>query len=351
MKWFITGGAGFIGSNVARHLLLKGCDVVIFDNLSRRGSRANLQWLQSFGNPIFIEGDIRDWDAINHALYVHNDTEVLLHLAAQVAVTTSVIDPREDFEINALGTFNLLETIRLLGIKPIILNASTNKVYGGLQDLPMRETKTRYIFENNQYAVSERRPLDFHSPYGCSKGCADQYMCDYSRIYGMKIVNFRQSCIYGYRQFGIEDQGWVAWFMIAALLNQPVTIFGNGKQVRDILFIEDLIDAYERAVFHHDRAAGQTYNIGGGIHNTLSLIEFVEKLQPVLGKKLSFSKSKPRPGDQPIFVSDITKIHDELNWKPRVSVDEGISLLFEWVKNNLHLFREQRAQTAVGALV
>ena len=318
MKWFITGGAGFIGSNVAKHLLLKGCDVVIFDNLSRRGSCANMEWLASFGNPLLIEGDIRDQDALQHALYVHNDTEVVLHLAAQVAVTTSVIDPREDFEINAMGTFNLLEAIRKLGITPIIINASTNKVYGSLSSIPVVETKNRYCFEDKNFAVNEKQPLDFHSPYGCSKGAADQYMTDYCRIYGMKVVNFRQSCIYGYRQFGIEDQGWVAWFIIASLLNQQVTIYGNGKQVRDILFVDDLVDAYERAVFHYDKAAGQTYNVGGGLHNTLSLNEFTDKLEALLGRKLSMKRSTTRPGDQPIFVSDITKLHNDLNWKPKV---------------------------------
>ncbi|MDX9701992.1 MAG: GDP-mannose 4,6-dehydratase [Candidatus Auribacterota bacterium] len=344
MKWFITGGAGFIGSNTAKHLLLKGCDVVIFDNMSRRGSRSNMEWLEAFGTPRLIEGDVRNREDIHHALSVHNDAEVVLHLAAQVAVTTSVVNPREDFEINALGTFNLLESIRQLNMKPVIINASTNKVYGSLSDIPVRDMKSRYCFADSGFAVNEKRALDFHSPYGCSKGCADQYMNDYSRIYGMRIVNFRQSCIYGYRQFGIEDQGWIAWFMIASMLNKQVTIYGNGKQVRDVLFVDDLVDAYERAVFHHDKAVGQTYNIGGGIGNTLSLIEFTEKLESMLGRKLPMLKSKTRPGDQPIYISDITKLHDDLNWKPKVSVDEGLLLMYEWVKSNVHLFKDQPSE-------
>lgn len=339
MKWFITGGAGFIGCNTAKRLIAEGHDVIIFDNFSRRGSKINLEWLKTYGKYSFIEGDIRSYCALKEALSQHGTIDAIVHLAAQVAVTTSVQDPREDFEINAMGTFNLLESIRELKLNPVIINASTNKVYGALERFPVKEEKKKYSFVHLPKGVDESIGLDFHSPYGCSKGCADQYMVDYSRIYGMKTVNFRQSCIYGYRQFGIEDQGWVAWFIIAALTGKPVTIYGNGKQVRDILFVDDLVNAYMLAVKNIKTVCGRTYNIGGGIENSISLLEFVEKIETFLGKKISYSFDDWRPGDQPIFISDITKVMTDLNWRPEKSVDAGVELLFKWVKDNIHLFK------------
>lgn len=339
MKWFITGGAGFIGSNTAGRMIREGDEVVVFDNLSRKGSESNLEWLKGFGKLEFIKGDIRSYDDIKSALEKHKDSDVVLHLAAQVAVTTSVINPREDFEINAMGSFNLLEAIRENKMSPIVLNASTNKVYGGLENLSVVEGTKRYSFKTLKFGVDEERNIDFHSPYGCSKGCADQYMIDYSRIYGIKTVNFRQSCIYGYRQFGVEDQGWVAWFIIATLTGKPITLYGNGKQVRDVLFVDDLVDAYVKAVENIDTAKGQTYNVGGGINNSISLIEFIDILNILLPKKMEFNSDDWRPGDQPIFICDISKMKSDLKWKPKTGVNRGVELLYNWVKDNLDLFR------------
>jgi CDP-paratose 2-epimerase len=245
MRFFITGGAGFIGSNSADYFLRQGHEVVVFDNLSRRGGPANLTWLrENHGARLqFIQGDIRDDAALATAV---RGADVVLHLASQVAVTTSVQNPREDFEINALGTFNLLEAVRQAAPQAVVLYASTNKVYGGMADAAVREVNGRYAYTTYPQGIPESYPLDFHSPYGCSKGAGDQYMRDYARIYGLKTLVFRQSCIYGPRQFGIEDQGWVAHFVIAAVFGRPITIFGDGKQVRDLLHVSDLIRAYEK---------------------------------------------------------------------------------------------------------
>ena len=243
----ITGGAGFIGSNFAARCLARGEKIRIFDNLSRAGSKRNLEWLEAeYGRNSFelIVGDVRDRDAIQKAAA---DVTKILHLAAQVAVTTSVTDPRTDFEINALGTFNTLEAARLSGNNPAFLFASTNKVYGGMENVRVVEKDTRYDYADLPEGASEEQLLDFHSPYGCSKGCGDQYVRDYARIYDLPTVVFRQSCIYGKRQFGVEDQGWVAWFIIAVLSGKPISIYGDGKQVRDILFVDDLCDAYDAA--------------------------------------------------------------------------------------------------------
>ena len=229
MKVFVTGGAGFIGSNAARRYLEEGATVVIFDNLSRNGGRSNLKWLTEFGNPEVIEGDLSDSIAMNAAVSRHSDMDVCLHLAAQVAVTTSLEDPRDDFMTNALGTFNLLEAVRAAKADPVLLYASTNKVYGGMEDVTIIEADGRHSYRDLTSGVDEERPLDFCSPYGCSKGAADQYVRDYARLYGLRTITFRQSCIYGYRQFGIEDQGWVAWFTIATVLDRPITIYGDGR--------------------------------------------------------------------------------------------------------------------------
>ena len=256
MKWVVTGGAGFIGCNVVRRLLEQRKEVVIVDDLSRRGTSENLAWLQTLGPVKFVKQDVRDARGVAELLAAHRDADVVLHLAGQVAVTTSVTDPRTDFEINALGTFNVLEAVRRGGGKPIVLYASTNKVYGNMEQEGVELRNGKYAYKHLTGGVSEAAPLDFHSPYGCSKGTADQYVRDYARIYGMRSVVFRQSCIYGPRQFGIEDQGWVAWFTIAAVLGRPITIFGDGRQVRDVLFADDLADCYLRAVEQIDRTHG-----------------------------------------------------------------------------------------------
>ena len=341
MRYFVTGGAGFIGANYVARLTARGETVVVYDNLSRRGAARNLAWLQStYGADAFtfIRGDVRD-AALLAASIRDAGADVIVHLASQVAVTTSVQDPRTDFECNALGAFNVLEAARLSGRQPIVLYASTNKVYGGMEGLRVEELATRYAYRDMPHGIPEAYPLDFHSPYGCSKGAGDQYVRDYARIYGLPTVVFRQSCIYGPRQFGVEDQGWVAWFIIAALLGKPITIYGNGKQVRDVLFVEDLLDAYDAAVARMDCAAGQIYNIGGGpVHQLSVWSEFGPLLQALLGREIPVTWSDWRPGDQRIYVSDIRKAAQDLGWQPRVGVEEGIERLFTWVVDNRALF-------------
>ena len=333
-QYLITGGAGFIGSNYAHRLLERGEDVTIFDNLSREGTEKNLEWLytQHGKNAFqFIQGDVREREAIEKAV---SGKQVIVHLAAQVAVTTSVTDPREDFEINGLGTFNTLEAARKTNEKPIVLYASTNKVYGGMENVRVKEEPTRYAYVDYPKGINELYPLDFHSPYGCSKGCGDQYVRDYQRMYGIRSVVFRQSCIYGTRQFGIEDQGWLAWFVIAAVQNKPITIYGDGKQVRDVLFVDDLLNAYDAAIANIDNAAGEVFNVGGGAENTISVWkEFAPMLEKKLGKKILTETSTWRPGDQKIYVSDISKAKKVLQWQPEVGVEEGISRLVEWVES------------------
>lgn len=335
----ITGGAGFIGSNYAYRLLFRGEKVIILDNLSRHGTPNNLKWLwDSFGSDSFefIQEDIRNPAALESAV---RSVDVIVHLAAQVAVTSSVTDPREDFEVNAFGTFNALEAARKSGRQPIFLFASTNKVYGGMDDLKLKEMETRYEFVDFPNGIDENRNLDFHSPYGCSKGSGDQYVRDYNRIYQIPSVVFRQSCIYGQRQFGIEDQGWVAWFVIAAILNKTISIFGDGKQVRDLLFIEDVLDAYDLAVSRIDDVHGQVFNLGGGTANSISIWrEFHPILERIMQKKISWKAYDWRPGDQKIYISDTTKFHKATGWKANVNVERGIQLLSEWVMENPGLF-------------
>lgn len=338
-NYLITGGAGFIGSNYVARLLQRGEKVIVYDNLSRAGAIRNLEWLKNtYGQNSFrlIQADVRDAHSIQEAA---SEADVIVHLAGQVAVTTSVVDPRNDFEINALGTFNVLEAARLSGRDPIVIYASTNKVYGGMEEVRVVEQASRYAYVDFPHGIPETFGLDFHSPYGCSKGCGDQYTRDYSRIYGLRTVVMRQSCIYGTRQFGIEDQGWVAWFVIAAVKRLPITIYGDGKQVRDVLFVEDLCDVYDLAVERIDLAAGQVFNIGGGAEFTISVWqEFGPLLEKLLGEKIPVKTGDWRPGDQRVYVSDIRKAQEVLGWKPKVGVEEGIQRLFEWVKTNRDLF-------------
>lgn len=336
--WLITGGAGFIGTNSADYFLRKGDGVIVLDNLSRKGTEKNLAWLkEKHGNRLeFVKADVvRDFDIL---IPLMERVDIVLHLAAQVAVTTSVANPREDFEINAMGTFNVLETIRQSKRRPTILYSSTNKVYGGMEDVAIVERDGRYAYSDLPHGVVEERPLDFHSPYGCSKGAADQYVHDYGRIYGLKTVVFRQSCIYGYRQFGIEDQGWVAWFTIAATLNKPITIYGDGKQVRDVLFVDDLTKAFDLAIHKLDRTSGRVYNIGGGPMNTMSLLELIAFLESFLGKKIPYSVADWRPGDQKVFVADVQLAKAEFGWEPTTSVEQGVRQLQKWVMENKELF-------------
>ncbi len=337
--YFITGGAGFIGSNYAARLLGRGERVTIYDNLSRAGNHLNLDWLcQTFGEDAFtpITGDIRDARLLADSA---READVIVHLAAQVAVTTSVTDPREDFECNALGTFNVMEAARLSGRSPVVLYASTNKVYGGMEKVEIVEDGGAYRYASLPCGVPETFPLDFHSPYGCSKGAGDQYVRDYHRIYGLPTVVFRQSCIYGTRQFGVEDQGWIAWFIIAAETGKPISIYGDGKQVRDVLFVEDLLDAYDAAIARIDRAAGQVFNIGGGTGNMLSVwTEFGPLLEELRGAPIPVRRGDWRPGDQKIYVSDIRKAQDMLGWTPKTGVREGVEKLYRWVSGSRPLF-------------
>lgn len=338
-QYLITGGAGFIGSNYVYRLLKRGEKVTIYDNLSRGGAPRNLEWLKrEFGEKAFdlIVGDVRDADRI---METGRGADVIVHLAGQVAVTTSVIDPRDDFESNARGTFNVMEAARLSGRNPIVIYASTNKVYGGMDDVELTEESTRWRYKDLIHGCPETQPLDFHSPYGCSKGAGDQYVRDYARIYGLPTVVFRQSCIYGPRQFGIEDQGWVAWFIIAAVTERPMTIYGDGKQVRDILHVDDLMNAYDLAIEKNDVARGKVYNLGGGPENVMSVwAEFGPKLEKLVGSALEVARSDWRPGDQRVFYADITKAEKELGWKPKIGVDSGVQMLYEWVKENKSLF-------------
>ena len=339
MKILITGGAGFIGSNLASRLLTEGYDVTIYDNLSRTGCNSNIAWLgELHGVDSFslVEADLKDYDMLQSSV---ENMQIVYHLAGQVAVTTSVRDPRGDFNDNALGTFNVLEASRLAGDDPIFLYASTNKVYGGIEGVNIIENERQYCFGNLSRGVSEMQSLDFHSPYGCSKGAADQYVRDYYRIYGLRTVVMRQSCIYGYRQFGIEDQGWLAWFIINALKGRSITIYGDGKQVRDVLFIDDLLDAYEAVIQRIDVSAGQIYNIGGGPQNAISIwAEFGPMLENLLGQPISVKYLNWRPGDQRVYISDIRKAKNELNWQPDFSVEKGVKRLFDWIRDNQSLF-------------
>lgn len=338
MKIFITGGAGFIGCNSADHFIQQGHHVTIFDNLSRKGGGNNLDWLHSrHGDAFtFVQGDIRHYHDLTQAI---TGADAVLHLASQVAVTTSVKNPREDFEINALGTFNVLEAVRHQCPKAAVLYASTNKVYGGMEDIRIAEEKTRYMYADYAHGIPETQSLDFHSPYGCSKGAGDQYTVDYARIYGLRTLALRQSCIYGRRQFGVEDQGWVAHFIIATALKRPISIFGDGKQVRDLLHVSDLIRAYELGIEKIDTLAGTALNIGGGPQNTLSIwAEFGPLLAQLAGEEVPITYGEWRPGDQPVFVADIRQAEAKLGWQPTISPQKGIADLYEWVTTNSNLF-------------
>ncbi|WP_374689442.1 SDR family NAD(P)-dependent oxidoreductase [Promineifilum sp.] len=338
---FITGGAGFIGCNSADHFLRQGAAVTIYDNLSRRGGRANLEWLHTRhgGERLrVIEADIRD-DARLAAAVADAAPDVVLHLAGQVAVTQSVVDPREDFEINALGTFNVLEAVRHGAPGAALLYASTNKVYGGMEDVTIVRDGARYAYADYPRGIPESFPLDFHSPYGCSKGAGDQYVRDYARIYGLRTLVLRQSCIYGQRQFGVEDQGWVAHFVIAAALGRPISIYGDGLQVRDVLYIDDLVAAYQLGIDRIDALSGEVFNLGGGPDNTLSVwSEFGPLLEALAGRPIPVQYGPWRPGDQRVFVAGIERAAERLGWRPRVAPAEGIRRLYEWVSTNRELF-------------
>lgn len=335
----ITGGAGFIGVNSALMFFQQGWEVSVLDNLSRKGTDANLAWLQEIceSRINFYRADIRDFEKLSNIIK-ETKPDMLLHLAAQVAVTTSYFNPREDFEINALGSFNIMESIRLFSPETFVLYASTNKVYGGMEDVPVIQKEHGYNFLDLTFGVSEKQPLDFHSPYGCSKGVADQYVIDYARIYNLNSCSFRQSCIYGIRQFGIEDQGWVAWFTIAATLNKGITLYGDGWQTRDVLNVKDLALAYKSAWDHRHEVSGHAFNIGGGPQNTLCLRDLLRHLENELKLTIIPKYAPARPGDQPVFICDIRKAARLLRWSPTINVYDGVKELIDWVEKNINLF-------------
>lgn len=339
MKYLITGGCGFLGSNIASALIAKGHELVIFDNLSRLGSHQNLKWLKSQGNFEFVYGDIRN---INDVELVIKDQlpDVIYHLAGQVAMTTSILNPRLDFEVNVCGTFNILNSVRLFSPNSTIIYSSTNKVYGDLLQYKYIETDKRYICIDKPEGFDERVNLDFHSPYGTSKGSADQYMLDFHRIYGLKTVVFRHSSMYGGRQFATYDQGWVGWFTLKALeiknkkLEKPFTISGNGKQVRDLLFASDCVDLYLLASENIEKISGHAFNIGGGIENSFSILELFTFFEEELNISMKYLKLTSRESDQLVFVANSKKIKSLIPWTPKISKEEGIKEVINWIENN-----------------
>lgn len=340
----IFGGAGFVGSNWAQKLLEDSeAKVHIFDNLSRKGSRHNLEFLQKIagksGRLQITIGDIREQAKVQRA--VKPATEIY-HFAAQVAVTSSVTDPRNDFDVNIGGTFNILEAARSSGNNPFLLFTSTNKVYGDLSGQATVAQATRYVSTESSIGTSEKQPLDFHSPYGCSKGAADQYVHDYSRIYGLPTVVFRMSCIAGQRQFGTEDQGWVAHFLYSALLGNPLTIYGSGLQVRDVLHVNDLTRAFDLVQQNRQRTQGQVFNVGGGSANTISLVELIKLIEEATRIKVQFERNRLRRGDQLIYVTDHSKLTQMTGWMPEINLRGIVDSLHNWFKRNRDLFPNSR---------
>ena len=340
MKLLITGGCGFLGSNLAEHAIKKGYEVTLFDDLSRDGSVLNLQWLKSFGKFKFIKGDIRSFSKILSTVKNFNP-DAVFHLAGQVAMTTSIISPRLDFEINSLGTFNLLEAIRKHSPNAAVIYSSTNKVYGDLEQYSYKIKSSRYICLDKLHGFDEKTPLEFCSPYGCSKGAADQYMLDYARIFGLNTVVFRHSSMYGGRQFSTYDQGWIGWFCQKALEekkygNKVFTISGNGKQVRDVLHSEDMKRLYFSAIKNISKIKGQSFNIGGGMSNSLSLLELFRLLEKLMGTKLKYNQLSSRKNDQKVFVADIAKARCLIGWTPKVDKTRGIIKTLDWLENSLY---------------
>ena len=344
-KILVTGGAGFIGSHAAEYFAKKGHDVVVFDNLSRakllgkddRNARFNWNYLESLKKIKLVKGDVRNFESLKK---VAADSDIIIHAAAQTAVTTSVVNPETDFSVNAAGTFNVLDVARRLKRKPAIVFCSTNKVYGhNVNKIKVYEEKTRYRFDKKYKAgIPESFSIDLceHTPYGCSKLTGDIYMQDFSCQYGLKVGVFRMSCIYGTRQFGVEDQGWVSWFAIATIMNKPITIYGDGKQVRDVLFVTDLIRAYE-SFLKSDIQCG-VFNTGGGYTKTLSLLELLNILEEGTGKRSALEFGEWRPSDQKVYISDISKIKKDLKWKPEIEPEKGVMMLIEWIKKNIRIF-------------
>lgn len=339
MKLLITGGCGFLGSNLASDALARGDELIVFDSLNRSGSRENLTWLQTQGNFKFEHGDIRNQNDITRVIQDFRP-EAIFHLAGQVAMTTSIANPRMDFEVNVLGTLNLLEAVRKHCPNASVLYSSTNKVYGDLEQYSYIETDTRYRCIERPDGFDEQTQLEFNSPYGCSKGAADQYMLDYARIFGLKTVVFRHSSMYGGRQFATYDQGWVGWFCQQAVnarantVAEPFTISGSGKQVRDVLHAEDIKSLYIKTLDNIEMVQGQAFNIGGGVRNSLSLIELFSILEKALQVKLSYKKLQVRESDQKVFIANIEKIKIKIGWEPKVSSELGIRKMLSWIEGS-----------------
>jgi CDP-paratose 2-epimerase len=338
MRILITGGCGFLGSNLAEDVLKRGEELFVFDNLYREGSYQNLKWLQSLGAFKFYQSDIRSYNDVEFAIR-DCKPDVIFHLAGQVAMTTSLENPRFDFEVNVLGGNNLLEVVRKFSPDSIITYSSTNKVYGDLDWVEFEETDTRYVSNKFKNGFDEQISLDFQSPYGCSKGATDQYMLDYAKMFDLKTVVFRHSSIFGGRQFATADQGWIGWFVKQAIdikknkLKEPFTISGTGKQVRDVLFGDDLIKCYFAAIAEIDKTKGQAFNIGGGMSNSLSLLELFSVLESELDIKMNFKKLPWRLSDQKVYVADINKANSTFGWSPIIESTEGIKRMIEWVSS------------------
>ncbi len=341
----VTGGAGFIGSHVAEYYAQRGDQVICYDNLSRakllgKSINQNYNWnyLKRFSRLKLVQGDIRDLDNLRKIM---KDVNVIIHTAAQTAVTVSLQNPKIDFEVNTLGTFNVLEAARLSNNDPTIIFCSTNKVYGNnVNKIQVIEQGTRYVFEEKfKNGIPETYPIDLceHTPYGASKLASDLYVQEYTNSYGLKSAVFRMSCIYGVRQFGVEDQGWIAWFTIATILGKPITIYGDGKQVRDVLYISDLINAFDSFLKRKDQLYHGVFNMGGGPNNTLSLLELIEMLESLTGKKSDLTFKGWRPSDQSVYISDVTMANEKLHWQPLITPKVGLKKIVNWVKNTSNI--------------
>lgn len=335
MRVLITGGCGFLGSNIASAVLRQGGELAVMDNLFRSGSEKNLEWLKTQGSFKYVRGDVRRREDLD-AVLKDFKPETVFHLAGQVAMTTSIKDPQLDFAINAQGTLNLLESVRANCPAAAVIYSSTNKTYGDLEWTKYTETGNRYEVPDYPNGFPETIPLEFHSPYGCSKGAADQYVLDYHRIFGLKTAVFRHSSMYGGRQFATYDQGWIGWFVLKAVeasrgAKEPFTISGNGKQVRDVLYADDMVNLYLKAAQKMDAINGKAFNVGGGMANSLSLLELLAMLEEELGVKLNYTKLPPRESDQKVFVADISRVGGLLGWRPEVGKREGIRRMIKWV--------------------
>ncbi len=336
----VTGALGFIGTNLVIKLLKKGYDVIALDNCSRKGNLNNLKFLKAIktNNFFFINQDLtKSYSEEFDQLF--KKIECIFHLAGQVAVTSSLIDPKFDYLNNIDATFKLLERCRETKNKKIkFIFASTNKVYGKVDNLKIKEGSTRYFYKKKDIiGVSETQQLDFYSPYGCSKGASDAYVIDYGRTYDFDTVSLRQSCIYGGFQYGIEDQGWLAWMTIASLLRKRINIYGDGKQVRDALHVDDLTDLYCKFINTESQKFKQAYNVGGGLFNSISILEFITKLELLEKNKIQYKFNKERPGDQKVYISDIRKLQKELDWKPKIELLFGIKLMYKWINTNINI--------------